>query len=141
FRSWTSDRIIRHASFQGLRQDKPAEEVVQEKPSKADGKAEAKSGSGKTTPKASAAAAMTSIKLSHSDTLLSPDEKVSKQDLHHRRIGKPGPDHPGPRSRRRCRRQSSAHGGGRHPQAARRAVAAGPRQDLPRQGLSRAGAA
>ena len=31
FRSWTSDRILRHASFQGLREDKPAKEVVEGK--------------------------------------------------------------------------------------------------------------
>ena len=81
FRSWTSDRIIRHASFQGLREDKPAEEVVQEKPKQATGKAEAKSGGGRTAPKASAGTANTSVKLSHPDKLLWPDEKVSKQDL------------------------------------------------------------
>ncbi|MBZ9762667.1 DNA ligase D [Mesorhizobium sp. CA8] len=77
FRSWTSDRIIRHASFQGLREDKPAEEVVQEKPKQAG--SEAKPG-GKPV-KTSAGAAKTSIKLSHPDKLLWPDEKVSKQDL------------------------------------------------------------
>ncbi|AZO72582.1 DNA ligase D [Mesorhizobium sp. M1D.F.Ca.ET.043.01.1.1] len=81
FRSWTSDRIIRHASFQGLREDKPPEEVVQEKPKKTGGKAEAGSGGGRAAPKASAGTAMTSIKLSHPDKLLWPDEKVSKQDL------------------------------------------------------------
>ncbi|MDX8458138.1 DNA ligase D [Mesorhizobium humile] len=81
FRSWTSDRIIRHASFQGLREDKPPEEVVQEQPKKANkAEGEAKPGA-KTTPKTSAGMAKTSIKLSHPDKLLWPDEKVSKQDL------------------------------------------------------------
>ncbi|RAZ90103.1 DNA ligase D [Mesorhizobium hawassense] len=78
FRSWTSDHIIRHASFQGLREDKPAEEVVQEQPKKAE--TEAKPG-GKAAPKTSAGTAKTSVKLSHPDKLLWPDEKVSKQDL------------------------------------------------------------
>lgn len=78
FRSWTSDRIIRHASFQGLREDKPAEEVVQEKPKKAEGQARP---GAKTPSKPSAGTAKTSIKLSHPDKLLWPDEKVSKQDL------------------------------------------------------------
>jgi bifunctional non-homologous end joining protein LigD len=78
FRSWTSDRIIRHASFQGLREDKPAEEVVQEQPKKAETGAKT---SAKTAPKAPAGTAKTSVKLSHPDKLLWPDEKVSKQDL------------------------------------------------------------
>ncbi|TSE08343.1 DNA ligase D [Mesorhizobium intechi] len=75
FRSWTSDRIIRHASFQGLREDKPAEDVVQEKPKAATGRARpASSGTG-------AATMTTSVKLSHPDKLLWPDEKISKQRL------------------------------------------------------------
>jgi bifunctional non-homologous end joining protein LigD len=78
FRSWTSDRIIRHASFQGLREDKPAEEVVQEKPKAATGKAGAEE---KPAVTKSAGMAKTSVKLSHPDKLLWPEEKISKQAL------------------------------------------------------------
>ncbi|TPJ46113.1 DNA ligase D [Mesorhizobium sp. B2-7-1] len=80
FRSWTSDRIIRHASFQGLREDKPPEEVVQEQPKKTKAESEAKPGA-KAAPKPSGGTAKTSVKLSHPDKLLWPDEKVSKQGL------------------------------------------------------------
>lgn len=84
FRSWTSDRIIRHASFQGLREDKPAEAVVQEEPKDAGSKAEPKAKSTpKRAPKAAAASKgiKTSVSLSNADKLLWPDEKVSKQGL------------------------------------------------------------
>src|SRR6185312_7345302 len=80
FRSWTGDRILRHASFQGLREDKPAEEVVQEKPQKPSGKTEPKARSAAAKP-APASAAETTVKLTHPEKLLWPDEKISKQQL------------------------------------------------------------
>ncbi|KQZ12728.1 DNA ligase [Mesorhizobium sp. Root554] len=84
FRSWTSDRILRHASFQGLREDKPAEEVVQEKPKAATSSSENKAAKATAKPPAkakSASAIETSVKLSHPEKLLWPDEKISKQAL------------------------------------------------------------
>ncbi len=76
FRSWTSDRIIRHASFQGLREDKPAEEVVEEKP-----KTGAKHTAKAATLSKAKGGAETSVELSHPEKLLWPEEKISKQDL------------------------------------------------------------
>ncbi|MDF2389330.1 DNA ligase D, partial [Nostoc ellipsosporum NOK] len=81
FRSWTSDRIIRHASFQGLREDKPAEEVVQEKPKPARAKSPAKDKPPASATAQPAGTMTTTVKLSHADKLLWPDEKISKQGL------------------------------------------------------------
>lgn len=71
FRAWTDDGILRHASYQGLREDKPADEVVEEKP-KDDAPA---------APKRSATTVKTSVTLSNPDKPLWPDEGVTKQNL------------------------------------------------------------
>ncbi|MGN6536156.1 MAG: DNA ligase D [Mesorhizobium sp.] len=85
FRSWTADRIIRHASFQGLREDKPAEEVMREEPKAVSGKDKAGQGASTArgaTPRGKGISVVeTGIKLTHPDKLLWPEEKVSKQAL------------------------------------------------------------
>ncbi len=66
FRAWTADGHLRHASFRGLREDKPADEIVRE------------------ATKASAAAAKSprpTVKLTHPDRLYWPDQGITKEGL------------------------------------------------------------
>jgi bifunctional non-homologous end joining protein LigD len=68
FRAWTADGNLRHASFRGLREDKPAREIMRESQPKAStGKAD--------KPKAP------NVKLTHPDRLYWPDEGVTKEGL------------------------------------------------------------
>ncbi len=68
FGSWTGDHILRHASFQGLREDKPADDVVAEEPA------------GEEMKPASDKAGKT-VTLTHPDKLLWPDAGITKQGL------------------------------------------------------------
>jgi bifunctional non-homologous end joining protein LigD len=64
FRGWTADRSLRHASFRGLREDKPAREVVRE-----------------FEPYTDAARPPASVKLTHPDRIYWPDAGVTKEGL------------------------------------------------------------
>lgn len=65
FRGWTADKSLRHASFRGLREDKPATEVVRE-----------------AEPGAAAAPhSKPSVKLTHPDRLYWPESGVTKEGL------------------------------------------------------------
>ncbi|MFO1101282.1 MAG: DNA ligase D [Methylocystis sp.] len=67
FRGWTADHLLRHASFRGLREDKPARDVIREQAPPA---------------KPSATKAETSaVTLTHPDRLYWPQEGVTKQGL------------------------------------------------------------
>lgn len=74
FRAWTSDGILRQASFQGLREDKPAKEVVKEQPSGA-------AIPEKASRRVNTSKAQTDVVLGNADKLLWPKAKISKQDL------------------------------------------------------------
>ncbi len=74
FRGWTGDHNLRHASFRGLREDKPAAEVVKEEPI-ATVKAE------ETKVSRKPAALPSSVKLTHPERIYWPEDGVTKEGL------------------------------------------------------------
>ncbi|HVJ54232.1 MAG TPA: DNA ligase D [Aliidongia sp.] len=66
FRAWTADHHLRHAAFRGLREDKPAAEIVREAPAE-------------TVPPAKPQRPL--VKLTHPDRLYWPDAGVTKEGL------------------------------------------------------------
>jgi bifunctional non-homologous end joining protein LigD len=67
FREWTQDRMLRAASFKGLREDKPAAEIVLESAPK--------------TAKAAGARALAKVRLTHPERILWPEPGITKQGL------------------------------------------------------------
>jgi bifunctional non-homologous end joining protein LigD len=65
FRSWTDDRILRQASFQGLRQDKPSKEVHVESPARSSTKQNV----------------VQNVKITHPDRIVYTKSKTTKIEL------------------------------------------------------------
>ena len=78
YRTWTADGLLRQAAFKGLREDKPAGEIVREDGSVAD---PAPTKAPKRAKKAPAAAPVTSVVLSNADKVLWPDTGLTKEGL------------------------------------------------------------
>lgn len=83
FAQWTDSQIVRHASFVGLRQDKPARDIVHEKPVNPPAAAEMSNITGRSAKVAERAPMhdMAGVKLTHPNKILFAKAGVSKQDL------------------------------------------------------------
>ncbi|MEA1013852.1 DNA ligase D [Sphingosinicella sp. LY1275] len=75
FAEFTADKVVRHASFLGLRSDKTPDDVVEEKP--------------QPLPKAATAPAADAVKISNPDRVIFPDSSVTKGQLadYYRAVG------------------------------------------------------
>jgi bifunctional non-homologous end joining protein LigD len=85
FAEWTRDGIVRQASFQGLRLDKPAEQIRRERPVSAPWKSPARNGSGSGTASAGksagGAAVIDGMKITHPDRVIDKESRMTKLDL------------------------------------------------------------
>jgi bifunctional non-homologous end joining protein LigD len=72
FSEWTEDNLLRHPSFQGLREDKPPAEITRETASRV-----------KTSTESSAETdvEIAGIKLTHPDKILYPGQNITKREL------------------------------------------------------------
>lgn len=81
FRAWTADGHLRHASFRGLREDKPASEIVREESKAADTGAKGRSKNKEKTMPKPASRPASKVQLTHPDRVYWPKEGVTKGGL------------------------------------------------------------
>ncbi len=74
FTEWTTDNLLRHPSFQGLREDKPAKQVTRENVSRQ---------KNSPAPVSQGNVEIAGIKLTHPDRVLYPDQGITKLELAH----------------------------------------------------------
>jgi len=80
FTEWTDDGSLRHPTFQGLREDKPAAEVVREEPETPKEKTVAKK-TATTKPAKTTADEFAGVRLTHPDRVLYAEQGITKRDL------------------------------------------------------------
>jgi bifunctional non-homologous end joining protein LigD len=83
YRGITHDNLLRQASFKGVREDKPASQVIREMPVAAATQRQAtkKSANPKAGARSKSAAPVANVRLSHPDRVYWPDTGVTKQGL------------------------------------------------------------
>jgi len=81
FSTWTADRLVRQASFKGLREDKKASAVRREGAEAAPPKSPAPAASHKASAPKTAAPARLGFKVTHPEKIVDPETGVTKQAL------------------------------------------------------------
>lgn len=81
FRGWTGDQNLRHAAFRGLREDKPAREIVREEPARDTSSTASASSASSATSLHSPATLKSAVKLTHPDRVYWPEDGITKQGL------------------------------------------------------------
>lgn len=94
FRGWTGDGLVRQGSFKGLREDKPAREIVRERPMKQAGKSSKRSSSARKRPakprvakakptsiRSDGTIEIAGVRITHPERVLYPGQGITKQEL------------------------------------------------------------
>jgi bifunctional non-homologous end joining protein LigD len=88
FTEWTHEGLLRHPSFQGLREDKAPQQVVREKPgvhvnndNNSPSKNRKRMSKRTKSPAAEDSIAIAGVTISHPDRMLFPEQGVTKRDL------------------------------------------------------------